>query len=238
MSGYEDHPVTEVWQWAARAYCQWKGGDLPTEAQWEKAARGEGPQAYPWGDDPPTCELANFGTLEESCYGGTLPTGSLPDGSSPYGLLDKAGNVSEWVLDWFSTAITPRVRMSTPLDPLSQRDQRSTGQYSDTIVAFEIIQPALKHVDLFRQAEPHVSQQRTWLSLPCTRLKLRQTSEKKIVISGPRFSLNVWRKSPLALVAITPQRSSALYLFNLSQCWLTLRISSLLPRTFVTRPYR
>ena len=158
VSGYEDHPVTEVWQWAARAYCQWKGGDLPTEAQWEKAARGEGPQAYPWGDDPPTCELANFGTLEESCYGGTLPTGSLPDGSSPYGLLDMAGNVSEWVLDWFSTSYystSEDVNPTGPSQPEEISDQQ--GNIRTPIVARSgnhSTGPGNMQV-FFRQAEPH-----------------------------------------------------------------------------------
>ena len=101
MMGYEMHPVVEVWKWSGEAYCEWAGKALPTEAQWEKAARGTDRRNYPWGNSQPTCELANFGFIGEQCIGDTIDVGSYPAGVSPYGVHDMAGNVAEWVSDWF-----------------------------------------------------------------------------------------------------------------------------------------
>jgi formylglycine-generating enzyme required for sulfatase activity len=96
---YADYPVINVIVPQAKDYCEWVGGSLPTEAQWEKAAHGLSEQAFPWGNDAPTCELANFNSGGEPCVGDTAPVGSYPDGVSPYGAMDMAGNVTEWVLD-------------------------------------------------------------------------------------------------------------------------------------------
>jgi formylglycine-generating enzyme required for sulfatase activity len=96
-SGYGDHPVVEVTWYGANAFCTENGKRLPTEAEWEKAARGTTVRAYPWGDSSPTCALANF----DYCVGDTAPVGSYPSGASPYGVLDMAGNVWEWVADWY-----------------------------------------------------------------------------------------------------------------------------------------
>jgi formylglycine-generating enzyme required for sulfatase activity len=101
QEGYADHPVNEVWRWSGIAYCSWKGQRLPTEAEWEKSARGEDSLWYPWGDEPPNCERANFGTVESQCVGDTAPIKSYPTGRSPYGLYDMGGNLAEWVSDWF-----------------------------------------------------------------------------------------------------------------------------------------
>jgi len=95
---FADHPVTDVSWDQASVYAQWVGGSLPTEAQWEKAARGTDLRAYPWGDQEPTVSLLNF---EGSGIGGTSAVGSYPIGASPYGALDMAGNVWEWVADWY-----------------------------------------------------------------------------------------------------------------------------------------
>ncbi len=96
---YADFPVTGLVWHEARDYCEWAGGSLPTEAQWEKAAQGTDGRSFPWGDEAPTCKLANFKFDGESCVGDTAPVGSYPKGASPYGALDMAGNAWEWVLD-------------------------------------------------------------------------------------------------------------------------------------------
>jgi formylglycine-generating enzyme required for sulfatase activity len=103
--GYEDHPVTEVTWYGARAYCTWTGRRLPTEAEWEKAARGglEG-KSYPWGDEVPSCKKgtkngATFANNEDCNFGEpTQIKNYTPNG---YELYDMAGNVWEWVADWY-----------------------------------------------------------------------------------------------------------------------------------------
>ena len=93
-----ERPVVMVTWHGAAAYCQWAGGRLPTEAEWEYAARGPQGNRYPWGNGAPTCELANHGT----CTGVPLQVGSHPVGASWCGALDMSGNVWEWVNDWFA----------------------------------------------------------------------------------------------------------------------------------------
>jgi formylglycine-generating enzyme required for sulfatase activity len=92
-----EQPVVNVSWLEALAYCRWAGLELPSEAQWEAAARGTDGRAYPWGDDDPTPELANFDGRE----GGPTPVGAYPLGAGPYGALDQAGNVWEWCRDLF-----------------------------------------------------------------------------------------------------------------------------------------
>ncbi len=94
---YAEQPVIGVnWEQAA-AYCSWVQGALPTEAQWEKTARGPDGNIYPWGDSAPNCDLLNF----DNCLGNVSDVTDFPAGKSYYEALDMAGNTFEWVLDWY-----------------------------------------------------------------------------------------------------------------------------------------
>ena len=99
---YDDHPVVGVNWYQASEYCEWIGGRLPTEAEWEKAARGEMNYIFPWGNTTPTCDRTNMNGCE---VGDTKPVASYPLGISPYGLYDMAGNVREWTADWYQENI-------------------------------------------------------------------------------------------------------------------------------------
>jgi formylglycine-generating enzyme required for sulfatase activity/serine/threonine protein kinase len=113
-SSYDDYPLIRVDWVQADAYCVWAGRRLPSEAEWEKAARGTDGRTYPRGENI-SCDLANYG----SCVDDTSEAGSYPDGASPYGALDMAGNVWEWVADWYGEEYYSSSPSSNPAGPSS-----------------------------------------------------------------------------------------------------------------------
>jgi formylglycine-generating enzyme required for sulfatase activity len=128
--GYGDplkanHPVTGVNYQQAAEYCAFVNGRLPTEAEWEKTARGPQGNIYPWGDAAPECDLANFGT----CAYETTSVVDRPAGQSYYEALDMAGNVYEWVADWYDPTYYSNSPAEDPLGPDlgNTRSVRSSG---------------------------------------------------------------------------------------------------------------
>ncbi|MDA0999266.1 MAG: SUMF1/EgtB/PvdO family nonheme iron enzyme [bacterium] len=117
--GFENYPAAELSWHGAVAYCRWRGKRLPSEAEWEKAARGTDGRLYPWGNQPPTQELAFFGGF----HGETVPVGRYPKGASPYGVLDMAGQVWEWTRSLYRKY------------PYQSRDGRENLKTEDTRVA-------------------------------------------------------------------------------------------------------
>lgn len=100
--GYERYPANNISWEGADAYCRWRGKNLPSEAEWEKAARGIDKRLFPWGNRNPGAGLARFEQVwQEKQFNVLVPVDDLPEGASPYGMLNMAGNVLEWVNDWY-----------------------------------------------------------------------------------------------------------------------------------------
>ncbi len=108
---YENFPVVWVDWNQSSTYCKWVGGRLPSEAEWEKAARGTEGLIYPWGDQAPDDRLLSFNQEDAT------EVGSHPAGASPYGVMDMAGNVWEWVADWYDSDYYLNSPQNNPTGP-------------------------------------------------------------------------------------------------------------------------
>ncbi|MEZ0395618.1 MAG: SUMF1/EgtB/PvdO family nonheme iron enzyme [Anaerolineales bacterium] len=124
---YQNHPVVNVTWQEALDYCEWIGGTLLTEAQWEWAARGETGDPYPWGDEDPSCSRLNYADCALPSF--TTLVNSYPLGLSPFNAADMAGNVFEWVYDWYGEDYYANSPASNPTGPETgeQRVVRSSG---------------------------------------------------------------------------------------------------------------
>lgn len=111
---YRNYPVAYANWTQAVAYCEWAGRRLPTEAEWEKAARGTDGRKYPWGNEAPNPRYANYA---ESLIGEAVPVDRYPMGASPYGALNMVGNMREWVADWFSDSYYSEMPEKNPIGP-------------------------------------------------------------------------------------------------------------------------
>ena len=120
---WDEHPMMDITWYDAQEYCEWRGGSLPTEAQWEKAARGTDERKFPWGNEPVTCERARYG----ECGWMTAPIGTHPAGASPYGVQDMAGNAWELIYDWYQQdyySVSPAENPTGPEEPTGYKSER------------------------------------------------------------------------------------------------------------------
>ncbi|HLO32559.1 MAG TPA: formylglycine-generating enzyme family protein [Anaerolineales bacterium] len=129
-TGYADHPVVSVDWSQASAYCAWTERRLPTEAEWEKAARGTDGRIYPWGNEAPNNALLNYNDAVKD----TTAVGQYPNGKSPYGAYDMAGNVWEWVNDWYDPKYYEKSPNKNPKGPETgtERVLRGSGWQNET----------------------------------------------------------------------------------------------------------
>ncbi len=147
---FDDYPVIYVsWDMAGQ-YCSWAGGRLPTEAEWEKAARGTDGSYFPWPESEITCEKANWG----SCTDDTAPVGSYVSGKSPYGLLDVAGNVWEWVSDWYDKDYYKKSVSKNPPGPGTGDERGLRGGAFDSLESK--VRPAYRFSALPRAADYYI----------------------------------------------------------------------------------
>ena len=165
ISGLEDHPVAQVSWRDAKLYCQWAGKRLPTEAEWEMAARGNSASYFPWGSEF-NCQLGNYddeqnidsfilenGSANCDGFARTAPVGSFPRGKSPYGLFDMSGNVWEWVADWYDKTFYLNSPNANPLGPSdgTMRVYRGGSWFSEMkylYVPFRQANPPSYHDDI------------------------------------------------------------------------------------------
>lgn len=124
MAGFEDYPANHISWFGAAAYCEYVGGRLPTEAEWEYAARGTDGRIYPWGDDPPNAFVAVF--MSQS-YNDLKPVDALVEGASPFGALNMAGSMWEWTADWYDATYYQRSATYNPQGPSTGLTKTARG---------------------------------------------------------------------------------------------------------------
>ncbi len=144
-AGKDQHPVNCLDWTQAKTYCEWAGKRLCSEAEWEKAARGTDERLYPWGNEAPTCDRTVMNELggpvgpNDGCgTGWTMAVGSKPAGASPYGVMDLAGNVWEWVQDWFHDGYAGAPADGTAWEEQVNNDRVSRGGDLETTDARDL----------------------------------------------------------------------------------------------------
>jgi formylglycine-generating enzyme required for sulfatase activity len=142
VAGRDDHPINGIDWFGADLYCRWVDGGsrrLPTEAEWEKAARGTGASSYPWGNAEANCTrvvMADDDGVAGCGAGSTASVGSKPLGASEYGALDMAGNVQEWVSDWYGPYDATATQ--SPTGPIAGRYRVLRGGAWDDVNPSEV----------------------------------------------------------------------------------------------------